>query len=135
MLAILTSSNAKLDVAGAQARLVKARAEGLPVWVEPDGGKLLYDTFATSPDGHGSLPCALLVDAHGRVRGRSFASPPADPEAFDRLLAKYKPGADGRIGKDAAGLLAQLPPSIWSTAEGDAFAKVLAEGALDHLPV
>lgn len=72
IVSILTNSVAKLDHAGALARLRKAGADGLPVLIEPEGGKRVATALAADPDGQGgtSLPCTLLIDARGRVRGR-----------------------------------------------------------------
>ena len=81
-----------------------------------------------------ALPCTLLIDRYGRIRGRSFASPPADPVAFAEVLSRYKRGADGRYrGAAASGLMHNLPTTVWSTSEGDELAAALADGVLDRI--
>ena len=104
IVSILTNSVAKLDYAAALARLQKAGADGLPLLVEPGGAKQIATAFASDPDGQGgfSLPCALLIDAHGRVRGRMLGVTKID----------------------------RSPRSIWASPSGSAFVAGLRDGVL-----
>ena len=133
MLSVLTSSHKKLDWAGAAAVLTKAKAESLPLLIEPDGGEVLANSVGLR-NGQPSLPCNLLVDAKGRIRGRNFGAGPADPEAQKRVMATIKFGPGGRIEHDdLERLFAASKGTVWSTPDADAFVDALAKGALDHV--
>lgn len=152
VLAILTASFKKLDLAGAIAILGRVHADVMPLWIEPGGGRTLFDTLASPVPKHGSLPCTLLIDARGRLRGRVFGMPTASVSLNINLtsddmhdgkltqsgkakLARAKAAAGMKTGvlsdADKSKMLAQGAHSLWSTPDGAAFAKALANGALD----
>ncbi|MFT3997663.1 MAG: TlpA disulfide reductase family protein [Asticcacaulis sp.] len=125
---VLTRSDKKLDVAGARKVLSKVKADTLPLWVEPKGGNAVLR--ALSPERR-SLPCLLVVDKSGRVRGRSHGA-----ISIVTLPPGVKPGPDGRLSpEDEAKMQAEKEKAgngtVWSTPHGEAFVKALIEGALD----
>jgi len=90
IISLLAGSVAKLGHAGAAARLVKAGAPGLPLFIEPNSDCVVADALAADParlpvarsalppagkvpkaSGY-SLPCTVLVDRRDHVRGRAF---------------------------------------------------------------
>ena len=133
IVSILTASNAKLDYAAAAARLDKAGAAGLPLLVEADGGSSVGRSLSPTP-GKTSVPCTLLVDRRGRVRGRMLVAPVASTGAMP-------PGAQRR-GPDGQPLPLVLteaqkqavfggsPHSLWSAPPGAAFIGALRDGVL-----
>jgi thiol-disulfide isomerase/thioredoxin len=129
---VLTSSFKKLDLAGAQAVLAKRGAGDAPLFVEPHGGKTVMDTLAThdfipqmqaalKKASGPSLPCNLLVDRHGAVRGRSFGAPALSPQHLTMGKA-LTPADDARLLTEH---------TTWATSDGDAFAAALAAGVLE----
>jgi thiol-disulfide isomerase/thioredoxin len=150
VLAILTASLKKLDLAGAKAKLESVKAGAMPLWIEPDGGMTLFKTLASTSPKRGSLPCTLLVDPHGHVRGRAFGMPMASTVLNVKLTdADYHDGHLTKAGQiklaraqAAAGIKTGVlteadkantlknAHSLWSTPDGAAFAKALADGAL-----
>lgn len=135
MLAILTDSFGKLDLAGARAALAKVGAGKMPLWIEQNGGSRLVNALATR-NGNPSLPCNLLLDAKGRIRARSFGAMGA-PIKLDLKLepADMRNGRLTRSGQTklarAQAAVAGMPQrSAWATPDGDAFIKALASGAL-----
>jgi thiol-disulfide isomerase/thioredoxin len=123
--AILTGDNARRDFATARAALDDAGAQALPLWVEPRGGgqtlalaipeipEMLVqsDQMTTGPN----IPCAVLVDKKGMVRGHSIGLQSAPRAARD-------PGTP-RSSE-------QMWPSIWTTPDADTFIEALKAGAL-----
>jgi len=121
-------------LAAAQAVLAKRGAGDAPLLVEPHGGIQVAKALGThdydaqsravfkQASGWG-LPCNVLVDRHGRVRGRSFGAPNIG-------------GGHGTVGKelteaDKARMLAG-EHTTWATPDGDAFAAALAAGVLER---
>lgn len=119
--AILSASAKHLDLAGARQALAKTQAESLPLWVEPNGGKKIATTFAGTSQTPYSLPCLLLVDRNGVVRGRSQG-------------VGIVTTATTAEGAQAQAREAEKNPkrgmTEWWTDEGTAFIKALADGAL-----
>ncbi|MFA5963668.1 MAG: TlpA disulfide reductase family protein [Sphingomonas sp.] len=125
IVAVLTGSAEKLDYAGAAARLHQSRVDGLPLLVERDGGRRLLLSLSPGPSGQGSLPCTLLVDASGRVRGRSHGAPFGGPVARD---AAGKPVLRVLNQADKQALLASDRTTLWATPAGDALVTALRSG-------
>jgi thiol-disulfide isomerase/thioredoxin len=131
IVAVLTGSAEYLTYGGALTRLKRARVEGLPLLVEPDGGARLMLGISPGPGGRGgSLPCTLIVDAHGRVRGRSRGAPTATPA----------PGADGKrpaphilTDADKRAMLAGDQGTLWQSPAGEALVAALRDGILDRI--
>ena len=139
---VLTSSDKKLDVAGAQAVLAKRDAGDVTLFVEANGGKAVMNALATQDyDAQwraiykkargSSLPCNLLVDRHGRVRGRSFGAP-----GMTQTLAPAgtKPGetiitATPMTEADKERALKEH--TMWATSIGSQFITALAAGILE----
>ena len=149
---LLTASTAKLDHARAVTRLRPLGAASLPLLVEPDGGKRAAERlahqaeFRPGPDGKAppfSLPCTLLVDSRGRVKGRAFGAPsiraPMDMAALtDEQKAAMKRGESVVVKsqplteQDKNALLAD-GKTIWSSPAGADFLKALGDGLLDRV--
>lgn len=131
ILAVLTSSYKKLSLGAARTELIKLNADALPLWVEPGGGRALLDTLATQ-NGKPALPCDLIVDAAGRIRGRSFGT------TMTGFTVNLAPGDldDGQLTESGKAKVAAAQArttaqnSNWSSPEGDAFINALASGAL-----
>jgi hypothetical protein len=75
----------------------------------------------TKRDRGASLPCNLLIDRRGRVRGRSFGA--------SSTTTDDKPHEGVMNEADKARLLTQH--SLWATAAGREFVAALAAGALE----
>jgi hypothetical protein len=130
---VLTGSMKKLDLAAAQAVLVKRDAADAPLLVEPHGGNAVVKALGTrvydaqmraalKQDSGWGLPCNVLVDRHGRVRARSFGSP---------KMVVGPPQHPGPLTEaDKARMLAS-DHTAWATPDGDAFATALAAGVLE----
>lgn len=109
----------KLDLQGAHDRLKKAGAPHLPVWVEPMGYSIV-EALGTPAGAKGfSLPCNILIDRHGRIRGRAFGTP------VESVPASSKPSSSGQTAFHNV--------TAWSIPDGDAFAAALAGGILDRI--
>jgi len=140
IVSLLTYSKRPLDYRGARDLLAKMNAADLPLMIEPNGGTAAISALSTRPSAKllaalppsfrpkGTLPCTLLVDSSGRIRGRSVGavmeaadpSQKADPAA--RILTEHQKQ-----------VLNGASSTSWSTPAGDAFARALAAGLLDHL--
>ncbi len=109
LLSILTGTN--LDApADAADTIKKMGISSMRVFMDgsADKRRLLDDLATTKEAPHGVLPCNLLIDGQGRIRGRSIGG---------ELVT-------GPDGKDY---------SIWATNIGLQFCQGLAMGALDQL--
>lgn len=104
ILGILTAGRADLTPDGARTALARVDARDLPTWVELANGRQIGEALATDNPPHISLPCNLLVDATGRIRGRSIG--------------------DGWNPQRQSGR------SHWGTTEAREFIKALRNGAL-----
>ena len=128
IVAVLTGSAENLTFGGALARRRRARVEGLPLLVEPNGGSRLMLGLSPGPGGRGgSLPCTLIVDARGRIRGRSHGAP----------TAASPPGADGKLSgahilteADKRAMLAGDQGTLWQSSAGEARVAALRDGIL-----
>ena len=129
---VLTGSTHKLDFPAARAVLAKYGAGGAPLLVEPDGQNAVMRALATSrldpklqalmkSETGQSLPCNLLVDRGGRIRGRSFGAKSAG--------SGPAPHQGPMTETDKAKLLTQH--SKWATPAGGEFIAALAAGALE----
>ena len=144
IVSLLTGSAAKLDHAGATARLAKAGASGLTLFVEPNGGhvvadKLAADTVplpASAPPGAKtggySLPCTLLVDRRGRVCGQAngiamIRSAPRSPSAAPSGGPQPLSDADKKAMMNGA------IRTAWASSDGEAFLLALRGGLLDRI--
>jgi thiol-disulfide isomerase/thioredoxin len=129
---VLTGSGKKLDFDGAHAVLAKYRAGAATSLIEPDGHMAVMNALAMqdlppalqaankvarAP----SLPCNLLVDREGRVRGRSFGV----VTPTEMAVSTGHPLTDA----DKAKLLTLRSP--WAGPAGREFVAALAAGALD----
>lgn len=124
ILSILTASMDGLDFAGAQKRLRRANAVGLPLLVEPNGGDRIIHTLSPGPGGRGdSLPCTLLVDPAGRIRGITHGAPIAVPSTGGRAAVSREMNA-----ADKKALLADGSHTMWLSPVGDEFVKALRDG-------
>jgi hypothetical protein len=119
VVAILTGSQARLDLPRARALLAKVGAADLPLWIEPDGGGKLWRSVAGM-----ALPCNLLVDDRAVIRGRAFGSLTVNK-------GSATPGASHVLtDEDKHRLLEQRPPTAWTTPYATQLMDALAAGAL-----
>ena len=126
VLAVLTASKRKLDLGGAAFFLSRHGAEGLRLWIEPGGGIAAIRTLATRGRTH-SLPCNLLVDARGRIRGRAFG---ASAAAEVRPGISWRPLTEAERERRRAETTSGARHSYWASTEAAAFVKALIDGAL-----
>lgn len=131
IVSILTMGNAKLDYAGALARLQKAKAGGLPLLIEPNDGKQVGAALTENND----LPCTLVVDAKGRVHARTSGArfvTPAPPTGIVR--DPRAPAAPSRkmalTEAQKRQLLSGDRQSLWGTPAAAAFVVGLRDGVL-----
>lgn len=131
IVAVLTASAQKLDFEAARVRLAQARVDGLPLLVEPDGGARLMLGLSPSPSGRGgSLPCTLLVDSRGHIRGRSSGAPTAS--FVPRAGEPVRTGT--RLSEaDKQAMLASDRGTLWNSSAGEALVTALRDGILDRL--
>ena len=121
IVSVLTSSLKKLTYKDARALLDREGARGLPLWVEPEGGSIFLNSLATRPSLGPALPCNLLVDASGQVRGRSFGAGPAKSMSFEMK--------DGKLTDEAkAKLLASHATTRWGTEGPDFIEHLIRDG-------
>jgi thiol-disulfide isomerase/thioredoxin len=135
IVSLLTSSQRPLDYRGAQQRLATMTAGDLPLLIEPNGGKKMLIALASGaragplaalPNG-AALPCTLLVDSSGRVRGRSLGAP-----VMAAVRARAGAGAQVLTEEDKRNLLGGDTHTAWASAQGDALVRALASGLLDR---
>ena len=147
---VLTASAAKLDRAGALAKLRPLGAAGLLLLVEPDGGARVAQALATGgarpvPAGQRqgfTMPCTLLVDSKGRVKGRAFGAPTrsggiARPALTDAQKAALKRGesvvrSQSISDADKDKMLAE-GSTLWASPAATALLKALGDGLLDRV--
>lgn len=134
IVAVLTDSIAKLDHAGATVRLQKAGAGGLPVLVEEQGENQIMRQLALNPAvpqaKFGALPCTLLVDRKGRIRGRAHGAPFA-PDT-QKTGSASEPGSSRVVREltpaEKASMLDGTVRSSWASPAGEAFVMALRNG-------
>lgn len=133
VLSVLTASNAKLDGPAAHARLARARAEALPCWAEPEGGGRVMAAVAGGPiNKGGSLPCTVIVDRKGRVRGRMLGARFISGAA---LFGRIDHTPDGRLTENGKRQLErQAGDSVFALPSAPALLQLLAAGALERSP-
>ncbi|MDB5704307.1 MAG: TlpA family protein disulfide reductase [Sphingomonas bacterium] len=134
IVSVLTGSIQGLDFTRALARLQQSGVDGLPLLVEPHGGKRVMEKLSVNADGRGaSLPCTLLVDRRGRIRARARGA----PMDVDPTRAPPAPGGKPVIRilteADKRALLTNGTHTLWGGAAGDAFAGALQKGLLDQV--
>ncbi len=144
ILAMLTASRARMDYATARQVMDDVGAQALPLWAEPNGGQATMAALASAnmpPRGvFTSIPCAVLVDAKGVVRGHHVGLELA-PRKITRTT--ITPGDASSPPADASGKAVAVDtvsvrpgppdfdgPSIWTTPDADSFIKALLGGAL-----
>jgi len=140
IVSLLTYSKRPLDYRGAHDLLTKMSASDLPLMIEPNGGAAVLGALSTKPSAEvlaklppsfrpkGTLPCTLLVDSSGRVRGRSVGAP------FVSGAPGQKTDAASKIfTKEQREVLNGATNTSWSTPQGDAFVRALASGLLDRI--
>ena len=120
---ILSASERRLDLAGARRAFAKMQAESLPLWVEPKGGDKIACAFAGNSRTPYSLPCLLLVDRQGVVRGRSQGVGLATVTATDP--AQIQAQIQAAEQHPVHGM------TEWWTQDGADFIKAVSTGALD----
>lgn len=113
---ILTASQKKLDLKGARKTLKKTHGDSLPLWIEAEGKDFLAANLSKTASSPYSLPCVVLVDRHGKIRGRMIG------------LGFNTDNVDPTNHKQIMGLGGQTE---WSTPEAADFIKALIAGALD----
>lgn len=139
---VLTGSNKRLDLPAAQALLAKRGAADAPLFVEPNGGRSVLKTLATrqfppemravtKQESGVSLPCNLLVDRRGRVRGRAFGAPQVGAGQAGSPSQSGAP-VGPHMMTDADKARALETHTIWATPAGDEFAAALAAGLLER---
>jgi thiol-disulfide isomerase/thioredoxin len=138
---LLTSSKKPLDYRGARAKLATMGAGDLPLLIEPNGGAKLLHALAAVPGAAapaglpasfgpgGALPCTLLVDPSGRVRGRSLGAP-----IVAAAMPPPKAGAGPQTLTEAEKrrMLGGDVHTSWTTSQGEAFVRALASGMLEQ---
>jgi thiol-disulfide isomerase/thioredoxin len=128
VLAVMTSSTAKLDYLAAL-DLLKSKGAALPLWIEPNGGESLFTLLATK-SGDPTLPCNLLIDTRGVIRGRAFgASLLGTPISKDATASPAKPHTLSNDEK--ASLMAGRSRTSWSSEGCAKFIEALISGALE----
>jgi thiol-disulfide isomerase/thioredoxin len=137
IVSLLTSSKKPLDYRGAHERLATMAAGDLPLLIEPNGGKKILAALSSGPrtgplaalPSGGALPCTLLIDPSGRVRGRSFGAPVV---ATMRAL-RAGAGPQTLTEEDKRNMMGGDVHTAWTTAQGDALARTLASGLLEKM--
>jgi thiol-disulfide isomerase/thioredoxin len=139
VVSLLTYSKKALDYPGAHDLLTRMNAADLPLMIEPNGGAAVISALSTRPSAavlaalppsfrpKGTLPCTLLVDSSGRVRGRSVGAVMEAPDRGSKADAASK-----ILTEHQKQVLNGASSTSWSTPQGDAFVRVLASGLLDH---
>ena len=107
VLSVLSDSRQRLDIKGARDVLARTHAQALPLWIEPDGGDVVAAALTGARGATINLPCTLLVDRAGRVKGRMSGLAMAPGTRLDAPLT-------GR--------------SLWTTPDADAFVQALSRG-------
>lgn len=123
IIAVETGSHVRMDLATARKTLDDAGAQALPLWVEANGGGQTLGLAIANPPPPmkkgPNIPCAVIVDIAGKVRGHMIGiksapkTHPRDPNAPPVPIAE------------------RGWPSIWTTPDADAFIEALVSGALD----
>jgi thiol-disulfide isomerase/thioredoxin len=105
----------------AQSKLESIKASTIPAWNDPQAKTV---TALATPSGTSgfTLPCNVLVDRAGRVRGRAFGAQPVTPmgERGHSFTPQEKEGI-------------AHAKSAWSLPAADQFAQVLAGGLLGRI--
>lgn len=132
IVSVLTASMKKLDPAGARARLHEAGADGLTLLVEPNGGSKVVQSMSPGSAKGWSLPCTLLVDRHGRVRGISRGATLA-PASIPAPTGGAETTTTHTLTEAEKQALLANGRTLWATSDGDAFARGLRDGVLDRV--
>lgn len=134
VVALLTGSGRKLDQPAAKALLASHDAV-LPVWAEPNGGATLLKIVAADPlSGQPVLPCTLIVDRRGRIRGRAFGSAPTHKPPPPGFVPT--PGRTTVVRREAlteaekTQMMATRLHTAWGTADGESLVAALKARAL-----
>lgn len=114
---VITGSNRLKSLARAQKFLVD-RKVGLHTLIDggPGANELMRTAAATPEDPRGALPCNLLIDRQGRLRGRQTG-----------YVMTFPPGVAPKTQAE----MYKVGKSIWESPDADVFFKALQGGALD----
>jgi thiol-disulfide isomerase/thioredoxin len=138
---VLTGSGKKLDLAGAKAVLAQRGAGDAPLFVEAGGAATVINALATQSYGPEmraiakqesgpSLPCNLLIDRHGQVRGRAFGTVSvAEGEKIRGSVTTTTTTSHVMTAADKARALATH--TLWASPAAHEFAAALAAGVLE----
>ena len=107
VVSVLSDSRRRLDIKGARDVLARTHAQALPLWIEPGGGDVVASALTGARGATINLPCTLLLDPAGTVRGRMAGLVMAPGTRPDAPLT-------GR--------------SVWATPEADVFVETLSRG-------
>jgi thiol-disulfide isomerase/thioredoxin len=129
---VLTGSHQRLSFPSARALLAQHGAKDAQLLVESEGRQDVMRTLATEQfgaemrrltkmDSGVSLPCNLLVDRRGQIRGRAFGAP--------GFVGSDHPPGHELTAADKVKLLTR--GTRWATSDGRQFAAALAAGALE----
>jgi thiol-disulfide isomerase/thioredoxin len=130
VIGILTGSRKPLDLPSAEALMAKVHAQDLPIWIEPNGGHELLRTLAAfGSSGASSLPCNLILDASGKVRGRAFGSPVVAPTPAPGERLVVRRGA--LTEADKVRMVEHPLPTYWTTPYATELMDALAAGVLN----
>jgi hypothetical protein len=88
----------------------------------------LMKTLASQNGDHGSLPCNLLLDTHGHVRGRSFGA--EAPTLMTPEKLGQSPLTEASKDKLRAAARSGSAHTDWVSPQADAFIHALMNGAL-----
>ncbi len=108
VLSVLSDSRKRLDIKTAREALERTHAQALPLWIEPNGGDMVAAALTGARGATINLPCTLLVDHGGAVRGRMTGLAMAPGTRPDAPLT-------GR--------------SVWATPDADVFVQTLSRTA------
>ncbi len=129
ILAVRTGGREAIDYAAARKIVDDAGASALPLWVEADNGYMTMamvrsaKTIQAMTEGRPSIPAAVLIDDKGMVRGRMIGIETGG-KPRNALPATLSPEA-----RRMALAMADRP-TIWTSADADAFIKGLLDGGL-----
>ena len=141
ILAVLSGSPSRMSFATARKTIDDAGASRLALWLEPDGGyQCLRLAVPSHPmpgrEGRPNLPCVVLVDAKGTVRGHMMGMKSAPKVVMSQVPTPHKPGDKDVVLDTVTESHVLQPgervgPSIWSLPDASVFIEALKTGALD----
>lgn len=108
VVSVLSDSRRRLDIRAARDVLARTHAQALPLWVEPGGGDVVASALTGARGATINLPCTLLLDHGGTVRGRMSGLAMAPGTRPDAPL---------------------VGPSVWAAPDADVFVQTLSRAA------